>query len=184
MSSNKKNFNYKEKKPNLAKDVFVADGAKLIGDVTIGKKSGIWYNCVLRADVNYIKIGEKTNIQDGTIVHVSSIGFSATGGNGYPTIIGDNVTIGHNATVHACNIKSNSLIGMGSVILDNAVIGEMSIVAAGCVITPGTQVKDFELWAGNPGKFIRRIKEREKELIINTPETYYNLGKEFLKKKF
>ena len=175
-------LSYKNKLPKISKNVFVASGSSIIGDVEIDEMSSIWFNCALRADVNHIRIGKKTNIQDGTIIHVSSGGFSATGGGGNPTIIGDNVTIGHNATIHACVINSNSLIGMGSVILDKAVIDEMSFVAAGCLIPPGTIVKSNELWAGNPGKCIRKLKDKEKELILNTPETYYKLSKEFMRK--
>ena len=179
------NFNlikYKNKTPQIRSSVFIADGVKVIGDVTIDENSSIWFNSVIRADVNFVKIGKKTNIQDGTVIHVSSNGFSANGKKGFPTIIGDCVTVGHNATIHACRIKNYALIGMGSVILDNAEIGEMSLVAAGSVITPGKKVGDFELWAGNPGKFVRKISEAEKKLLLNTPEVYNNLRKEFLKK--
>ena len=93
-------LSYKNKLPKISKNVFVASGSSIIGDVEIDEMSSIWFNCALRADVNHIRIGKKTNIQDGTIIHVSSGGFSATGGGGNPTIIGDNVTIGHNATIH------------------------------------------------------------------------------------
>lgn len=170
--------------PQIDKSVFIAKGSTLIGDIEIKKNSSIWFNCAIRADVNYIKIGEKTNIQDGTIIHVSSGGFSATGGKGYPTLIGDNVTVGHNATIHACTIHSNSLIGMGSIILDNSVIQEYSLVAAGCLIPPNSIVKTNELWAGNPGRPIRKLKQKELELIDNTPLVYEKLAKEFLKKSF
>ena len=168
--------------PSIGQSVFLAYGSKLIGDVFIGNKSSIWFNCVLRGDVNYIRIGEKTNIQDGTVVHVSSTGFSATGGKGSCTIVGNNVTVGHNATIHACHIKDYVLVGMGSTILDGAVINEMSLVAAGALITPRTIVKSNELWAGNPAKCIRKISEKEKKLIMNTPEVYSKLREEFLKK--
>lgn len=175
-------FSYKNLIPKINKDVFLASGSKIIGDVEIGEKSSVWFNCVIRGDVNFIKIGEKTNIQDGTIIHVSSKGFSATGGKGFPTIIGNNVTVGHNAIIHASMINSNSLIGMGATILDNSIIKEMSFVAAGTIIPPNTVVNENELWAGNPGRFVRQLKEKERELIINTPETYYKLSQEFLKK--
>ena len=122
---------YKNKTPIIKKNVFIADGSKVIGNVEINEDSSIWFNCVLRGDVDYIKIGKNTNIQDGTIIHVSSYGFSATGRNGSPTEIGDNVTIGHNATIHACKIDDNALIGMGSIVLDNAIINHMAFIAAG-----------------------------------------------------
>ena len=138
------------KKPKIDKTVFIAEGSNVIGSVEI-KNSSVWFNCAIRADVNFISIGEKTNIQDGTIIHVSSGGFSATGGAGSPTTIGDNVTIGHNATIHACTIHSNSLIGMGSIILDNAEINEYSFIAAGCLIPPGTIVKKMNCGLGTQG---------------------------------
>ena len=173
---------YKNKIPIIKKNVFIAPGSKIIGNVEINENSSIWYNCVLRGDVDYIKIGKNTNIQDGTIIHVSSYGFSATGRNGSPTQIGNNVTVGHNATIHACRIGDNALIGMGSIILDNAIIHEMAFIAAGAVVTPGSEVKKNELWAGNPAKFLRMTNESEKKLLINTPEVYGQLRKEFLKK--
>ena len=175
-------FTYKKKTPIIKKNVFIAEGSKIIGDVEINEASSIWYNCVLRGDVNYIKVGKNTNIQDGTIIHVSSYGFSATGRSGFPTVIGDNVTIGHNATIHACKIGNNALIGMGAIILDNAMINNMAFIAAGAVVTPGTRIKENELWAGNPAKFLRMTNENEKKLLINTPNVYGELRKEFLKK--
>ena len=173
---------YKNKLPSIKESVFIADGVHLVGDVTIDDDTNIWYNTVIRADVNYVKIGKRCNIQDGTVIHVSSYGFSANGKKGSPTILHNNVTIGHNATIHACEIKSNCLVGMGSVILDKAVLEEFSFVAAGAIITPGTKVKARELWAGNPGKFVRKISETEEKLLINTPDVYCRLSQEFLKK--
>ncbi len=168
--------------PKIGNQTFIASGTKVIGDVVIGSKTSIWYNCVLRGDVNHIVVGENTNIQDGTVVHVSSKGFSARGGGGYPTVIGNNVTIGHNATIHACDIKDHTLIGMGSTILDGAIINEMAFIAAGALVTPGSDVKKEELWAGNPARLMRKINDKEKKLILNTPVVYSNLREEFLKK--
>ena len=173
---------FKDKFPKVKNTVFVAEGVVIVGDVEIDDNSNIWFNSVIRADVNFVKIGKKCNIQDGTVIHVSSYGFSANGKKGNPTIISDNVTIGHNATIHACEIGPNSLIGMGSVILDKAIIEDFGFVAAGALIPPGAIIKSRELWAGNPGKFIRKISDTEEQLLKNTPEVYYNLSKEFLKK--
>ncbi len=173
---------YNDKLPKIDGSVFIADGVIIVGEVEIGEKSNIWYNSVIRADVNFVKIGKKCNIQDGTIIHVSSYGFSAKGKKGSPTVISNNVTVGHNATIHACEIGNNSLIGMGSIILDQSIIEDFSFIAAGAVITPGTIVKSRELWAGNPGRFIRKISDTEERLLINTPDVYYNLSQEFLKK--
>ena len=173
---------YNDKLPKIDESVFIADGVIIVGEVEIGEKSNIWYNSVIRADVNFVKIGKKCNIQDGTIIHVSSYGFSAKGKKGSPTVISNNVTVGHNATIHACEIGNNSLIGMGALILDQSIIEDFSFIAAGAVITPGTIVKSRELWAGNPGRFIRKISDTEERLLINTPDVYYNLSQEFLKK--
>ena len=129
---------YKNKFPKIKDSVFLAEGVKIIGDVEINDNSNIWFNTVIRADVNCVKIGKKCNVQDGTIIHVSSYGFSANGKKGSPTLISDNVTIGHNATIHACTIGSNALIGMGSIILDRSIIEDFGFVAAGALITPGT----------------------------------------------
>ena len=177
----KKLIKYKDKKPLVHESVFLAEGVNIIGDVKIGENTSVWFNTVIRGDVNYIKIGKNCNIQDGTIIHVSSHGFSARGKKGSPTIIGDYVTIGHNATIHACEIGDYSLIGMGSVILDQSLIQNKAFIAAGAVVTPGSLVKSNELWAGNPAKFIRKISVTEEKLLVNTPNVYYELSKEFLK---
>ena len=173
---------YKNKKPKIGKQVFLAGGVFIIGDVEIEKNTSIWFNSVIRGDVNFVRIGQNCNIQDGTIIHVSSYGFSARGKKGSPTIIGNNVTIGHNATIHACKIGDYSLIGMGSIILDQTIIKNNAFIAAGAVVTPGTLIKTRELWAGNPARFVRKISDVEEKLLKNTPEVYFKLSKEFLKK--
>ena len=178
----KKIINYRDFSPKIDKTVFVADGVVIVGNVVIEEKSSVWFNSVIRADVNYINIGKKCNIQDGTVIHVSSYGFSAKGEKGSPTVISDNVTIGHNATIHACEIGQNSLIGMGAVILDQAKIEDYCLIAAGALVTPGTNIKSRELWAGSPAKYIRSISVKEEKLLSNTPDVYYSLSKEFLKK--
>ena len=178
----KKILKYKDKFPKIKDSVFLADGVMIIGDVNIEDQSNVWYNTVIRADVNYIRIGKKCNIQDGTVIHVSSYGFSAKGKKGSPTIISDNVTIGHNATIHACEIGKNALIGMGSVILDQSKIEDFAFIAAGAIVPPGSKVGTRELWAGNPARFVRKISDTEERLLINTPDVYYNLSQEFFKK--
>ena len=179
---NFKILEYNNKIPQISKNVFIADGVKIIGDVTIHEDSSIWFNSVVRADVNSIKIGKKTNIQDGSVIHVSSNGFSANGKKGFPTLIGDFVTVGHNATIHACKINNFALIGMGAVLLDNSLVDEYGFVAAGAVVTPGTKINKYELWAGNPAKFVRKVTNTEIDLMENTPIVYDKLSKEFLKK--
>ena len=179
---NFKILEYNNKIPQISKNVFIADGVKIIGDVTIHEDASIWFNSVVRADVNSIKIGKKTNIQDGSVIHVSSNGFSANGKKGFPTLIGDFVTVGHNATIHACKINNFALIGMGAVLLDNSFVDEYGFVAAGAVVTPGTKINKYELWAGNPAKFVRKVTNTEIDLMENTPIVYDKLSKEFLKK--
>ena len=179
---NFKILEYNNKIPQISKNVFIADGVKIIGDVIIHEDSSIWFNSVVRADVNSIKIGKKTNIQDGSVIHVSSNGFSANGKKGFPTLIGDFVTVGHNATIHACKINNFALIGMGAVLLDNSFVDEYGFVAAGAVVTPGTKINKYELWAGNPARFVRKVTDTEIDLMKNTPIVYDKLSKEFLKK--
>ena len=162
---------YKNKSPRIAKGAFVAENAVIIGDVEVGDKSSIWYNCVVRGDVNYIRIGKGTNIQDGTIVHV--------GTNNGPTIIGNGVTIGHKALIHACEIQDYSFIGMNSTVMDYAQVKSYSMVAAGALVTNSKIVEINELWAGIPAKFLRKLKQEEIEYINVSRERYINLAKDY-----
>ena len=151
--------------PKISEGVFLADNAVVIGDVIIGKESSVWFNTVIRGDVNSIIIGNSVNIQDGVVVHCT---YQKT-----KTIIGDNVSIGHNAIIHGCEIRNNVLIGMGAIIMDNVIIEENSIIAAGAVLTKGTYVKSGSLFAGVPAKFKRSLFEEEIEnSIIKTAENY------------
>lgn len=135
--------------PEIGKDCFLADNAAIIGDVVIGDGCSIWFGAVLRGDVNSIRIGKGTNIQDGAVIHTLYQRSTTT--------IGDNVSVGHNVTIHGAEIKDNALIGMGSVVLDHAVVGEGAIVAAGSVVTGKTVIGLGELWAGVPAKFIKNV---------------------------
>ena len=151
--------------PKILEGVFLADSAVVVGDVIIGKESSVWFNTVIRGDVNSIIIGNRVNIQDGVVVHCT---YQKT-----KTIIGDNVSIGHNAIIHGCEIRNNVLIGMGAIIMDNVIIEENSIIAAGAVLTKGTYVKSGSLFAGVPAKFKRSLFEEEIEnSIIKTAENY------------
>ena len=151
--------------PKILEGVFLADSAVVVGDVIIGKESSVWFNTVIRGDVNSIIIGNRVNIQDGVVVHCT---YQKT-----KTIIGDNVSIGHNAIIHGCEIRNNVLIGMGALIMDNVIIEENSIIAAGAVLTKGTYVKSGSLFAGVPAKFKRSLFEEEIEnSIIKTAENY------------
>ena len=157
--------------PKIDKNAFIAHGAIIAGDVTISEYTGIWFNCVLRGDVNPITVGSRTNIQDGTIIHTSRF-------DG-PTLIGDNVTIGHLALIHACIIKDNAFIGMQSTIMDKAIVEEYGFIAAGSLVTPGKIIKSGELWAGRPAKFIRKITEEEVRFMQDNIENYIELAREY-----
>lgn len=139
----------KGKTPNLGENIFLAETATVIGDFTCGNDCSIWYNAVVRADVNFIKLGNKVNIQDNAMIHCT---YKKCG-----TTIGNNVSIGHNAIVHGCTIHDNVLIGMGSIVMDNAVIGSNSIIAAGAIVTEGTIVEEFSVYAGIPAKKIKSL---------------------------
>ena len=139
--------------PQIADDVFIAPGAQIIGRVNIGAGSSVWFNCVLRGDVGAITVGARSNIQDGTIVHV-------TGGR-FDTHIGDDVLIGHGCIIHGCTLQSHAFIGMGAVVLDGAVVEPDAMLAAGALLTPGKRVATGELWAGRPAKFLRVLSEAD-----------------------
>jgi carbonic anhydrase/acetyltransferase-like protein (isoleucine patch superfamily) len=146
-------FPYLDLFPELHTSVFLASGVKIIGNVKIGEYSSVWYNTVIRGDVHYIKIGDMTNIQDCSMLHVT---------NGrFPLNIGNKVTIGHSVTLHGCTLQDLCLIGMRAVILDGAVVEEKSIVAAGTVVTPGFIVPSGKLVAGVPGRVIRNLTDAE-----------------------
>jgi len=159
--------------PKIADDVFVAETAVIIGDVEIGAGSSIWYGCVLRGDVNRIRVGRHTNIQDGSIIHVNH---DQRGDGGDPTHIGDGVTIGHMALVHACSIHDEAFIGMRAVVMDNAVVERHAMVAGGAVVTPGKVVRSGELWAGAPAKPMRDLSEQELASFVYLRDHYVELA--------
>lgn len=157
-------FPYLNTFPKLGKNVFLASGVKVIGDVEIGDDSSIWYNSVVRGDVHYIKIGKGTNIQDLSMLHVT---------NGkFPLNIGDNVTIGHSVTLHGCTLMNLCLIGMGAVVLDGATIEENSMVAAGAVVRQDFIVPSGKLVAGVPAKIIRELTQDEINEFKKSAERY------------
>ena len=151
--------------PSIASDVFLAETATIIGDVSIAKKSSLWYNTILRGDVNSIIIGEKVNIQDGSIIHCT---FKKS-----KVIIGNNVSIGHNSIIHGCKIGDNVLIGMGAIIMDHAIIESNSIVAAGSVVTKGTIIRSGNIFSGTPAKIMKEISEKEVEEMTNRLASNY-----------
>lgn len=174
---------FKGKNPKIGQNVFIAQGAKIIGEVEIGDESSVWFNCVLRADVNFIKIGKRTNIQDLTTIHVWHREFNEDGSLkdvGFPTSIGDDVTIGHNCVIHACTIKDRVLIGMNAVVMDDALIEEDSIVGAGSVVTKGKKFPPRSLILGNPAKFVRELKEEELAFLKISAQNYVHFKDDFL----
>jgi carbonic anhydrase/acetyltransferase-like protein (isoleucine patch superfamily) len=156
---------YNNKKPSIDDTVFVAPGAHLIGDVSIGKDSTIWFNSVLRGDE-----GEKCSIQDNSTIHLFE---------GCPVVIEDEVTVGHNVILHGCKIGKRSIIGMGSTILDNVEIGEECIVGANTLISSGKIIPPRSLVIGSPGKVVRRLNDKDLELIQLSIDTYVQKGKDF-----
>jgi carbonic anhydrase/acetyltransferase-like protein (isoleucine patch superfamily) len=143
-----------DKSPKIHESCFIAENAVIIGDVEIAEDANIWYNCVIRGDVNFIRIGEKTNIQDGTIIHVSR-------GEKFATVIEEEVTVGHSATIHGCYIEKGSLIGIGSIILDGARIGKNSLIAAGSLVTPNTKIPARSYVIGSPARVKRELTVEE-----------------------
>ncbi len=150
--------------PTLGEGVFMASGAQIIGDVHLGDQTNLWFNAVVRGDCNFVRIGNRVNIQDGVCIHVTY----KTG----PTFIGDNVTIGHNATIHACKIESGSLIGMGATILDGAVIPKNSLVAAGSLVSPNKVFEEGMLIVGSPARAVRKLTSEELSGLQDSVKNY------------
>jgi gamma-carbonic anhydrase len=146
------------KTPLVADSAFVASGCQIIGDVEIGDQSSVWYNCVLRGDVNRIRIGARSNIQDGTVIHVDS---PRGGGDGLPTIIGDDVLIGHMVMLHGSILHDRAFVGLGSIVMDGCTIESDGMLAAGSMLTPGKTIGAGELWIGRPAKKLRDMRVGE-----------------------
>ncbi len=159
--------------PSVAESAFIAPGARIIGDVRIGEDSSIWYNVVLRGDVERITIGSRTNIQDGSVVHVSG---RRRGSAGMATTIGDDVLIGHLAIVHGCTIENHGFIGLGAIIMDGCVVEENGMLAAGALLTPGKRISRGELWAGRPAKLLRMLGDDDIARNRAGCEGYVELG--------
>ena len=164
---------YKDIEPTLGDDVWVADNAVVAGDTHIGEESSVWFGVQMRGDVHKIRIGKRTNIQDNAIVHVTR-GVSGT-------YIGDEVTIGHGAIIHAATIQNRCLIGMGAIILDEVTIEEGAMVAAGAVVTPRKTVPSGQLWGGNPARYMRDLKADEIAFLSKSADNYVRLANEYQK---
>jgi len=165
--------------PILGEGTYVDEAATVIGDVVLGDDVSIWPGTVVRGDVNYIRIGARTNVQDGTIIHVTHDGPYGKPG-GFATVIGEDVTIGHAAVIHACVIEDACLIGMGATVLDGALIKKNGFVGAGAVIPPGKVVESGELWLGNPAKCVRKLSEKEIEQLYYSAQHYIRLKDKYL----
>jgi len=163
-------LNFEGKRPIVSEEAFVAENATVIGEVTIGKCSSIWYNVVLRGDIAPIIIGNNTSVQDGSIVHCVV---------GVTTVIGNNVTIGHNVMLHSCKIGDNSLIGIGAIVLDGAEVGEGAIIGAGAIVTPRTKIPPFTMALGMPAKVVRNLTEEEVENLKEHALDYVELMKKY-----
>lgn len=159
------------KQPVIAPDAFIAPNATVIGDVEIGAGASIWFNTVLRGDVHYIRIGARTNIQDGSVVHVTT--------GRHATIVGDDVLVGHMVLLHGCTVESNSFVGMGAVVMDEAVIESGGMLAAGALLTPGKRVGRGQLWGGRPAKFLRELTAEESARLADGPQHYVELSQAY-----
>lgn len=167
-------FPVKDKHPQMGKNCFIAPNATIVGEVTMGNDCSVWFNAVIRGDVNKITLGDKVNVQDGAIIHCT---YQKCG-----TIIGNNVSIGHNAIVHGCVINENVLVGMGAIIMDNAQIGSNSIIAAGAVVLENTIVEPGSIYAGVPAKKVKNISEDLISGEINRIADNYVMYSEWFKK--
>lgn len=154
---------FQGKKPKIHETAFVAENATIIGDVEIGEDSSVWFGAILRGDVNFIRIGARVNVQDGSIIHVSS--------KTHPTILEDEITLGHRVTLHGCTVETGCLIGIGAVVLDGARIGSHSLVAAGSLVTPNTLIPPRSFVLGTPAKVRRRLTDEE---FYNLPRFWQN----------
>jgi len=161
---------FKGKWPSIDVSAYIFHGAQVIGDVNIAAHASIWHNCVLRGDVNHIIVGERSNIQDGTVVHVST--------NTYPTIIGRDVLVAHMAMLHGCTLDDNAFVGMGSIVMDNTYIKSDGMLAAGAMLTPGKVIREGELWAGRPAKFLRMLTDKEIEKNRSMAEHYRKIAEQ------
>jgi carbonic anhydrase/acetyltransferase-like protein (isoleucine patch superfamily) len=170
---------YQGVRPTLGERAYIDPAATVVGDVVLGDDVSIWPGTVVRGDVNFIRIGARTNVQDGSVIHVSHDGPHAKLG-GFATVIGADVTIGHKAIVHACRIEDAVLIGMGAIVLDGAVVRRHGFVGAGALVAPGKEVGEGELWLGNPARKVRMLGDAEIEALYYSAQHYVRLKDRYL----
>jgi len=171
---------FKEFTPKIGKNSWIAPSADVIGDVEIGKECSIWFGCIIRGDVHSIRIGERTNIQDLSMIHVTHYKKERKIGDGNPTIIGNDVTVGHRVMLHGCTIEDACLIGMSATILDGAIIGKESIVGAGSLVTKNKTFPPRSLIMGSPAKFIRELTQEEVDELYASASRYVNFKNDYI----
>src|SRR5512138_3003363 len=169
---------FKGIKPVIDPTAFIAETAVVIGDVAVGPESSIWYNVVARGDVNFIRIGDRTNIQDLTMLHVTHKKHADD--PGAPLVIGDDVTIGHSVTLHGCTIGNGAFIGMQAIVMDKAVVGEGALVGARSLVTEGTVIPPHTLWVGAPAKYKRDLTPDEIAWLAKSPQNYVKYARQYL----
>lgn len=169
---------FKAQMPRLAAGVYVDPSALVIGDVEMDEDASIWPFAVARGDVHRIRIGARTNVQDGAVLHVTHDGQYTPGG--FPLLIGNDVTIGHGAVLHACTVEDACLIGMHATVLDGAVVKKHGFVGAGCLVPPGKIVGEAEMWLGNPGKRARMLSDKDIEMLYYSARNYVKLKNQYL----
>jgi carbonic anhydrase/acetyltransferase-like protein (isoleucine patch superfamily) len=162
---------FKDTEPKIHPTAFIADDAMIIGDVEIGEDASIWFGSIVRGDVNYVRIGARTNIQDGCVIHVSS--------KTHPTVLEEEITVGHRVTLHGCYVEHGCLIGIGAILMDGVRVGANSLVGAGSLITPGTRIPPHSLVIGSPAKVKRELNEDEIALLDRSWRNYVELKKHY-----
>ena len=163
---------YKNKWPDIASTAFIEDSAIVIGDVKIGEDSSAWFNAIVRGDVNYIRIGNRTNIQDASVIHVTH--------DTHPTILEDDITVGHSVTIHGCTIRSRVLIGMGAIVLDGVEVESDCIVAAGAIVTEGKKIPSGWMAMGIPAKPVRELTEKERASLLEHSQNYIRYKNDYM----
>ena len=171
MNFNERIQNFAAKSPSLGRGAYVAPGAVVIGDVTLGAQASVWFQATVRADLNAIRIGARSNVQDGAVIHVA---------DAFGTVLGEAVTVGHCAVLHACTVADEVLIGMNAVVLDGAEIGARSIIGANALVTAGTRVPEGSLFLGSPGKVVRTLSPEEQAAIASWADRYVVLTESYL----
>jgi len=163
---------YKDKLPIISSTAFIENSAQVIGDVTIGDESSVWFNAVVRGDVNYIRIGNRTNIQDGTVIHVTH--------DTHPTILEDDITVGHSVSIHGCVIRSRVLIGIGAIVLDGAEVESDCVIAAGALVPEGKKIPSGWLAMGAPAKPVRELTPQERKKLLEYAKNYIKYKNEYI----